>query len=39
MAVIIQPIDYLLVAWFLLAAVSTAYVAWASFTTTPSPLS
>jgi len=37
MAVIIQPIDYLLVAWFLLAAVSTAYVAWDQFRNNPEP--
>jgi len=37
MAVIIQPIDYLLVAWFLLAAVSTAYVAWDQFHNNPEP--
>jgi len=35
--VIIQPIDYLLVAWFLLAAVSTAYVAWDQFRNNPEP--
>ena len=34
---IIQPIDYLLVAWFLLAAVSTAYVAWDQFHNNPEP--
>ena len=34
---IIQPIDYLLVAWFLLAAVSTAYVAWDQFRNNPEP--
>jgi hypothetical protein len=37
MAVIIQPIDYLLVAWFLLAAASTAYVAWDQFRNNPEP--
>jgi len=37
MAVIIQPIDYLLVAWFLLAAVSTAYVARDQFRNNPEP--
>ncbi len=34
---IIQPIDYLLVAWFLLAAVSTAYVARDQFRNNPEP--
>ena len=34
---IIQPIDYLLVAWFLLAAASTAYVAWDQFRNNPEP--
>ncbi|RWY80878.1 multicopper oxidase domain-containing protein [Rhizobium sp. WSM1325] len=33
----IQPVDYLLVAWFLLAAVSTAYVAWDQFRNNPEP--
>jgi hypothetical protein len=28
---LIQPIDYSLVAWFLIAALSTAYVAWHQF--------
>jgi len=37
MAVIIQPIDYFLVAWFLLAAASTAYVAWDQFRNNPEP--
>jgi len=35
--VIIQPIDYLLVAWFLLAAASTAYVGWDQFRNNPEP--
>lgn len=33
----IQPIDYLLAAWFLLAALSTAYVAWDQFRNNPEP--
>ncbi|WP_050578482.1 multicopper oxidase domain-containing protein [Rhizobium leguminosarum] len=33
----IQPVDYLLVAWFLLAALSTAYVAWDQFRNNPEP--
>ena len=33
----IQPIDYLLAAWFLLAALSTAYVAWDQFRINPEP--
>jgi hypothetical protein len=37
MPVIIQPIDYLLVAWFLLAAASTAYVGWDQFRNNPEP--
>src|SRR4030081_1669657 len=37
MGVIIQPIDSLLVAWFLLAAASTAYVGWDQFTNNPEP--
>jgi hypothetical protein len=28
---LIQPVDYLLVIWFILAALSTAYVAWDQF--------
>jgi len=34
---LIQPIDYLLVAWFALAAMSTAYVAWDQFRNNPEP--
>jgi len=34
---IVQPIDYLLVAWFALAVVSTAYVAWDQFRNNPEP--
>ena len=34
---IIQPIDYLLVVWFLLAAASTAYVGWDQFRNNPEP--
>src|SRR3979409_786648 len=37
MGVIIQPIDYLLVFWFLLAAASTAYVGWDQFRNNPEP--
>jgi FtsP/CotA-like multicopper oxidase with cupredoxin domain len=37
MSVIIQPIDYLLVVWFLLAAASTAYVGWDQFRNNPEP--
>lgn len=33
----IQPIDYLLVVWFFLAALSTAYVAWDQFRNNPEP--
>jgi hypothetical protein len=36
-AVLIQPIDYFLVVWFLLAAASTAYVAWDQFRHNPEP--
>src|SRR3977135_4508551 len=38
MGVIIQPIDYLLVVWFLLAAASTAYVGWDQFRNNPEPV-
>ena len=34
---IVQPIDYVLVAWFALALVSTAYVAWDQFRNNPEP--
>jgi len=34
---IAQPIDYFLVAWFVLAACSTAYVAWDQFHHSPEP--
>ncbi|MBY3530804.1 multicopper oxidase domain-containing protein [Rhizobium laguerreae] len=33
----IQPIDYLLFIWFILAALSTAYVAWDQFSNNPEP--
>ncbi|APO68077.1 multicopper oxidase domain-containing protein [Rhizobium gallicum] len=33
----IQPVDYLLFAWFILAALSTAYVAWDQFRNNPEP--
>jgi FtsP/CotA-like multicopper oxidase with cupredoxin domain len=35
---IVQPIDYFLVAWFLLAALSTAYVAYDQFARNPEPV-
>jgi FtsP/CotA-like multicopper oxidase with cupredoxin domain len=34
----IQPIDYFLAAWFVLAAASTAYVAWDQFSNNPEPV-
>lgn len=34
---LIQPIDYFLTAWFALAALSTAYVAWDPFRNNPTP--
>jgi len=34
---LIQPIDYFLVVWFLLAGLSTAYVAWDQFRNNPEP--
>jgi hypothetical protein len=34
----IQPVDYLLVAWFILAALSTAYVARDQFRNNPEPV-
>ena len=34
---IIQPIDYFLVVWFILAGLSTAYVAWDQFRNNPEP--
>ena len=34
---LIRPIDYFLVAWFALAATSTAYVAWDQFRNNPEP--
>ncbi|TDW25227.1 multicopper oxidase [Rhizobium azibense] len=33
----IQPVDYLLFVWFILAALSTAYVAWDQFRNNPEP--
>ncbi|ATU94471.1 DUF4396 domain-containing protein [Phyllobacterium zundukense] len=33
----VQPIDYILAGWFVLAAVSTAYVAWDQFRNNPEP--
>src|SRR6267378_8720159 len=35
---IVQPIDYFLIAWFTLAALSTAYVAYDQFTRNPEPV-
>ena len=35
---LIQPIDYFLVAWFALAAVSTAYVGWDQYRNNPEPV-
>ncbi len=35
---IIQPIDYFLVAWFVLAALCTAYVAWDQYQNNPEPI-
>jgi manganese oxidase len=37
-AVFIQPIDYFLFAWFLIAFASTAYVAWDQFRNNPEPV-
>jgi len=34
---IVQPIDYLLIVWFALAAVTTLYVAWDQFRNNPEP--
>src|SRR5467141_3322727 len=34
---LVQPIDYFLVVWFALAAISTIYVAWDQFTSNPEP--
>jgi len=34
---IVQPIDYFLIVWFVLAALSTAYVAWDQFRHNPEP--
>src|SRR3981189_2709682 len=35
---LIRPIDYFLVVWFVLAAASTAYVAWDQFRNNPEPV-
>ena len=35
---IIQPIDWFLVVWFVLAAGSTAYVAWDQYRNNPEPV-
>jgi manganese oxidase len=35
---IVQPIDYFLIAWFSLAALSTVYVAWDQFRNNPEPV-
>src|SRR5262249_55152882 len=37
-AMLIKPIDYFLVAWFVLAAASTLYLAWDQFRHNPEPL-
>lgn len=37
MTLFVQPIDYLLAAWFVLAGLSTAYVAWDQFRHNPEP--
>jgi len=34
----VQPVDYFLVAWFIVAAASTAYVAWDQFRNNPEPV-
>ena len=34
---IVQPLDYFLVAWFILAGLSTAYVAWDQYRNNPEP--
>jgi manganese oxidase len=34
---LVQPIDYLLVVWFALAVLATAYVAWDQFCNNPEP--
>src|SRR2546428_4263742 len=36
-AMLIQPVDYFLVVWFALAAVSTGYVAWDQYRNNPEP--
>jgi manganese oxidase len=36
--VLIQPVDYFLVVWFLIALASTAYVAWDQFRNNPEPV-
>jgi hypothetical protein len=36
--VFIQPIDYFLLAWFLIAFASTAFVAWDQFRNNPEPV-
>jgi hypothetical protein len=35
---LIRPVDYFLVVWFFLAALSTAYVAWDQFRNNPEPV-
>lgn len=35
---IAQPIDWFLIAWFAIAALSTAYVAWDQFRHNPEPV-
>lgn len=34
----VQPVDYFLAVWFVLAALSTAYVAWDQFRNNPEPV-
>jgi hypothetical protein len=38
MTMLTQPIDYFLVVWFLVAGLSTAYVAWDQFRHNPEPV-
>ena len=35
---LIKPVDYFLVVWFILAIASTAYVAWDQFRNNPEPV-
>ena len=38
MNLLVRPVDYFLIAWFALAAASTAYVAWDQFRNNPEPM-